>query len=195
VAAGRNLRVTLAYLQNVLEPDRGELDPPYFLRSAGPVLHLVTDGALEIDVLQFERALDEAARLERQGAPSAALSAYLRAAELWGGDLLADVAGGTWLEWERDRLRGRFVSSAVRAGNLLLARGDTTTARTLAERALRADDCSEDAHQLLVAVHLADGDLVDAHRALRRCQQMLQELGVPPQPRTRALAQRLAPRR
>jgi DNA-binding SARP family transcriptional activator len=158
------------------------------------VLHLVTGGALEIDVLQFERALDEAARLERQGAPSAALSAYLRAAELWGGDLLADVAGGTWLEWERDRLRSRFVSSAVRAGNLLVARGDTTTARTLAERALRADDCSEDAHQLLIAVHLADGDLVDAHRALRRCQQMLRELGVPPQPRTRALAQRLTPR-
>ncbi|SET99303.1 BTAD domain-containing putative transcriptional regulator [Geodermatophilus poikilotrophus] len=193
-AAGRNLRVTLTYLQNLLEPDRGELDPPYFLRSAGPVLHLVTDGALEIDVLQFERALDEAARLERQGAPSAALSAYLRAAELWGGDLLADVTGASWLEWERDRLRSRFVSSAVRAGNLLLARGDTTTARTLAERALRADNCSEDAHQLLVAVHLADGDLVDAHRALRRCQQMLRELGVPPQPRTRALAQRLSPR-
>ncbi len=193
-AAGRNLRVTLTYLQNLLEPDRGELDPPYFLRSAGPVLHLVTDGALEIDALQFERALDEAARLERQGAPSAALSAYLRAAELWGGDLLADVTGASWLEWERDRLRSRFVSSAVRAGNLLLARGDTTTARTLAERALRADDCSEDAHQLLVAVHLADGDLVDARRALRRCQQMLRELGVPPQPRTRALAQRLTPR-
>jgi LuxR family maltose regulon positive regulatory protein len=194
-AAGRNLRVTLAYLQNVLEPDRGELDPPYFLRSAGPVLHLVTDGALEIDVLQFERALDEAARLERQGAPSAALSAYLRAVELWGGDLLADVTGASWLEWERDRLRSRFVSSAVRAGNLLLARGDTTTARTLAERALRADDCSEDAYQLLVAGHLADGDLVDAHRTLRRCLQMLRELGVPPQPRTRALAQRLTPAR
>jgi LuxR family transcriptional regulator, maltose regulon positive regulatory protein len=194
-AAGRNLRVTLTYLQNLLEPDRGELDPPYFLRSAGSVLHLVTNGALEIDVMQFERALDEAARLERQGAPSAALSAYLRAAELWGGDLLADVTGASWLEWERDRLRSRFVSSAVRAGNLLLARGDTTTARTLAERALRADDCSEDAYQLLVAGHLADGDLVDAHRTLRRCLQMLRELGVPPQPRTRALAQRLAPPR
>ena len=191
-AAGRNLRVTLAYLQNVLEPDRGELDPPYFLRSAGQVLHLVTDGALEIDVLQFEDALDEAARLERQGAPSAALSAYRRAAELWSGDLLADVTGASWLEWERDRLRNRFVSSAVRAGNLLLARGDTDAARSLAERALRADDCSEDAHQLLIAVHLADGDLVDAHRALRRCQHMLAELGVPPQQRTRSLAYQLA---
>jgi ATP/maltotriose-dependent transcriptional regulator MalT len=194
-AAGRNLRVTLTYLQNVLEPDRGELDPPFFLRSAGPVLHLLTDGALEIDVLQFERALDEAARLERQGAPSAALSAYRRAVDLWRGDLLADVTGGTWLEWERDRLRSRFVSSAVRAGNLLLARGDIETARTLAERALQADDCSEDAYQLLVAVHLADGEFVDAHRALRRCQQMLGELGVPPQPRTRSLAQQLAARR
>ncbi|WP_369255280.1 BTAD domain-containing putative transcriptional regulator [Geodermatophilus amargosae] len=194
-AAGRNLRVTLTYLQDVLEPDRGELDPPYFVRSAGPVLQLVTDGALEIDVLQFEHALDEAARLERQGAPSAALAAHLRAAELWGGDLLADVAGGSWLEWERDRLRSRFVASAVRAGDLLLARGDTTAARSLAERALRADDCSEDAHQLLVAVHLADGDLVDAHRALRRCQRMLSELGVPPQQRTRSLAQQLAARR
>ncbi|WP_448611824.1 BTAD domain-containing putative transcriptional regulator [Geodermatophilus sp. URMC 60] len=194
-AAGKNLRVTLAYLQNVLEPQRGELDPPYFLRSAGAVLHLVVDEALQIDVLEFERALDEAARLERQGAPSAALSAYLQAAELWGGDLLADVSGGSWLEWERDRLRSRFVSSAVRAGNLLLARGDTPTARILAERALRADDCSEDAYQLLVAVHLAEGDLVDAHRALRRCQRMLHELGVPPQPRTRALAQQLAAHR
>jgi DNA-binding SARP family transcriptional activator len=194
-AAGRNLRVTLTYLQNVLEPDRGELDPPYFLRSAGPVLHLVTDVALEIDVLQFERALDEAARLERQGAPSAALTAYRRAADLWGGDLLADVSGGTWLEWERDRLRSRFVASVVRAGNLLLARGDTGAARALAERALRADDCSEDAYQLLVAVHLADDELVEAHRTLRRCQQMLHELGVPPQPRTRALAQQLAARR
>ncbi|HEX2074277.1 MAG TPA: BTAD domain-containing putative transcriptional regulator [Geodermatophilus sp.] len=194
-AAGRNLRVTLAYLQSVLEPDRGELDPPYFLRSAGPVLHLVTDQALEIDVLQFERHLDEAARLERQGAPSAALSAYERAADLWGGDLLADVAGGNWLEWERDRLRSRFVASVVRAGNLLLARGDTGRAQAFAERALRVDDCSEDAYQLLVAAHLADGNLVDAHRALRRCQQMLCELGVPAQERTRSLAQQLAARR
>jgi LuxR family maltose regulon positive regulatory protein len=159
------------------------------------VLHLVTDGALEIDVLQFERALDEAARLERQGAPSAALSAYRRATDLWRGDFLADVTGGTWLDWERDRLRSRFVSSAVRGGNLLLARGDTEAARTLAERALRADECSEDAYQLLIAVHLADGDLVDAHRALRRCQQMLGDLGVPPQQRTRSLAQQLAARR
>jgi LuxR family transcriptional regulator, maltose regulon positive regulatory protein len=194
-AAGRNLRVTLAYLQNVLEPDREELDPPYYVRTPGSVLHLVIDGALEVDAMQFERSLDEAARLERQGAPSAALIAYERAVDLWAGDYLVDVTGGDWLEWERDRLRGRFVAAAVRAGDLFLARNDAPKARTLAERALRADAWSENAYQLLVAAQLATGDLVNAHRTLQRCHQMLRELGVGQQPRTLALGRRLAAHR
>jgi LuxR family maltose regulon positive regulatory protein len=191
VAAARNLRVTLAYLQDLLEPDRDESDAPYFVRSTGPVLHLVVDEALQVDVVEFERHLDEAARLERQGAPSAALAAYQQALALWDTDFLPDVSGGDWLQWERDRLRGRFVGAAVRAGELLLARGDDDAARTLGERALGVDSWSEEAHQLLVAALLECGDLADARRQLRRCLQALAELGVPPQPRTVALARRL----
>jgi LuxR family maltose regulon positive regulatory protein len=189
--AGRNLRVTLAYLQHVLEPDRGELDPPYFLRSTGSALHLVVDGALEVDAQEFDRLVDEAAVLERQGAPSAALAAYQRAAELWGGDYLVDVPYGDSLQLERDRLRTRFVTSAVRAGHLLLARGDAAAARALAERALRADEWSESAYQLVIAVDLAAGDLVNAQRSLRRCHRMLRELGVPAHQRTVTLGSQL----
>ncbi|MGK5169315.1 BTAD domain-containing putative transcriptional regulator [Geodermatophilus sp. CPCC 205761] len=191
-AAGRNLRVTLAYLHSLLEPDRGELDPPYFVRSAGPVLHLVVDGALEVDVRTFDRCLDEAARLERQGVPSAALPAYLRAVDLWCTDHLPDVPGGEWLEWERERVRGRYVAAAVRAGELLLARGDRRAARGLGERALRVDRWSERAYQLVVAALLEAGDLVAARQWSRRCLRALAELGVPPQPRTVALEKRLA---
>ncbi|HYX94155.1 MAG TPA: BTAD domain-containing putative transcriptional regulator, partial [Geodermatophilus sp.] len=115
VAAARNLRVTLAYLHALLEPDRREPDAPYFVRSTGPILHLVVDEALQVDVVEFERHLDEAARLERQGVPSAALAAYQQALALWDTDFLPDVSGGDWLQWERDRLRGRFVGAAVRA--------------------------------------------------------------------------------
>jgi LuxR family maltose regulon positive regulatory protein len=194
-AAGRNLRVTLAYLHAVLEPDRGELDPPYFVRSTGPVLHLVVDGALEVDALAFEQYLDEAARLERQGAPSAALAAYQRAVGLWGSDYLPDVAGGEWLEWERERLRGRFVAAATRAGELLLARGETGQARALGERALRVDRWSENAYQLVVAALLDSDDRVAARRRLQQCLRALEELGVPPHPRTVALARRLGERR
>jgi ATP/maltotriose-dependent transcriptional regulator MalT len=191
VAAGRNLRVTLAYLHAVLEPGRGELDPPYFIRSSGPVLHLVVDAALEVDALQFDRHLDEAARLEAQGAPSAALTAYERALALWDTGYLPDVSGGDWLQWERDRLRGRFVAAAVRAGELHLARGDAGAARALGDRAVRADEWSEEAHQLLVAALTESGDLVEARRQLRHLHRVLEELGVPAQPRTVALGRRL----
>jgi LuxR family maltose regulon positive regulatory protein len=193
-AAGRNLRVTLSYLHSLLEPERDPLDPPYFVRSTGAVLQLVVDDALDVDVLRFERSLDEAARLERQGVPSAALTAYQQALDLWDTDYLPDVTGGDWLQWERERLRGRFVAAAVRAGELLRARGDAAGSRLLAERALRVDSWSESAYQLLVAALLETGDLVEARRQLRRCSQMLAELGVPAQPRTIALARRLETR-
>jgi DNA-binding SARP family transcriptional activator len=191
-AAGRNLRVTLAYLNALLEPERGEFAPPYFIRSAGPILHLVVDEALEVDARTFDRDLDEAARLDRQGAPSAALPAYLRAVDLWDTDLLPDVPGGDWLQWERERLRGRFVGAAVRAGELLLARGDFRRAQALGERALRVDRWSERAYQLVVAALLETEDLVAARHWSRRCLRALAELGVPPQPRTVALERRLA---
>ncbi|HZH23119.1 MAG TPA: BTAD domain-containing putative transcriptional regulator [Geodermatophilus sp.] len=195
VAAARNLRVTLAYLHCLLEPDRCESDPPYFVRSTGPVLHLVVDESLQVDAVLFERHLDEAARLERQGAPSAALDTYRQALALWDTDYLPDVSGGDWLEWERDRLRGRFVAAAIRAGELSLARGDTAAARALGQRALRIDDWSEEAHQLLVAALLESGDPAGARRQLRRCLAVLEDLGAPPQPRTVELARRLELRR
>lgn len=191
VAAGRNLRVTLAYLHSVLEPDREEQDPPYFIRSAGPVLHLVRDPALQVDAVQFDRHLDEAARLEGEGAPSAALTAYERGLALWDTDYLPDVGGGDWLQWERDRLRSRMVTASVRAGELRLARGDAAAALSLGERALQVDRWSEEAHQLLVAALTESGDLVNARLQLRRCHRMLADLGVPAQSRTIDLGRRL----
>jgi LuxR family maltose regulon positive regulatory protein len=191
-AASRNLRVTLAYLQNVFEPDRGELDAPYFVRSVGSSLQLVADDALEVDAVTFESSMDSAGQLERSGAPSAALAAYERSTDVWRGDYFADLPAADWLTWEQDRLRGRFVTAAVRAGNLVLARGDSAKARGLAERALAADEWSESAYQLLISAHLADGDRLSARRALLRCQEMLREFGVSAHQRTVALARQLA---
>jgi DNA-binding SARP family transcriptional activator len=190
-AAGKNLRVTLAYLNNLLEPERGDLEAPYFVRSAHGCLQFVADEAIEIDSRRFEEHLDEAARLERQGVPSAALAAYLDACALWRGEFFADVTADDWLQWERDRLRGRFVTAAVRAGNLLLARGEPDPAGQLADRALVADPWAEPAYQLLISVALAVGDLARADRELRRCQRALRELGAPAQQRTVALARQL----
>ena len=191
-AAARNLRVTLAYLQNALDPGRSDLDAPYFVRSSGSLLHLVDNEALVVDVRRFEQGLDDATQLERQGVPSEALRAYARGLDQWHGEFLTDVTGDApWLIWERDRLTSRFVASAVRAGNLSLAGGDLDRARDLAERAVRADPWSEVAYELLVSVHLATGNRADARRTLSRCRDMLKELGVAPQARTVALSRQL----
>lgn len=191
-AAKGNLRVTLAYLNDALEPDRGEGDATYFVRSSGPVLHLVVGDGLQVDVIDFERELDEARRLEGKGVPSEALHAYLRGLDLWRGDYFAETSHGEgWLEEERDRLRRRFVDAAVRAGQLLTAVGDLGAAERLAERALRADPWEERAHQVLVQASVAAGDLVDAGARLDRCLRMLRELGVPPAAHTLTLAQQI----
>jgi LuxR family maltose regulon positive regulatory protein len=189
--AARNLRVTLNYLQNVLEPDRDERDAPFFLRTRGTTLELVDDAALEVDAWAFEKDLQEADRAEHQGAPSVALEANLRAVERYRGDLLPDLTRDEWASHERDRLRRRYLTAALRAGNLLLARSDTDRPEDLATRTLAAEPWSEQAYQLLIATLLARGDRAAARRALDQCFEMLDELGAQASAETLDLVQQI----
>jgi LuxR family transcriptional regulator, maltose regulon positive regulatory protein len=189
--AARNLRVTLNYLQRVLEPDRDERDAPFFLRAKGTMLELTEDPVLEVDMWAFERDLDEAERAIRQGAPSLALTAQLRAVKRYRGHLLSDLPPDEWSAQERDRLRRRYVATTLTAGNLLLARGDHDQPEDLATRALAAEPWSEKAYQLLTATLLARGDRAGARRALDQCFEMLDDLGVEASPQTLQLVQQL----
>jgi LuxR family maltose regulon positive regulatory protein len=160
----------------VLEPDRDEREAPFFLRTKGTMLELATEDALEVDARAFERDLTEAGQAERKGAPSMALEAYLRAVERYNGDLLSDLPHDEWAARERERLRRRYIAAALRAGNLLLARGDADRPEDLATRVLAAEPWSEGAYQLLVGTLLARGDRAAARRALDQCFEMLAEL-------------------
>ena len=176
----RNLRVTLSYLLAVLEPERPDGAPSYFVRAEGPSLRLVTDEWLRVDARQFDVLLDRAAEAERQGEPSAALDAYRRALRLYQGPYLSDAGYEEWALPHRDRLAARFVRTAVRAGELTLAAGDHEEALRLAGRAVEAEPWSEGAHRLTVAAHLARGDRAAARRAMQTCLRQLDDLGVPP---------------
>ena len=176
--AGGNLRTTLGYLQRVLEPERAAGDAPFHVRADGDAL-LVADESITVDAWEFERRLDEAADAEAAGAPSVALAAYESAVALWGGDYLVDVYDD-WAGPERDRLRSRFLTGSVRAGELQLAAGDVDRALLLATRAIEAESWSEAAHRLAIAAHLARGDRGSARRALDRCHRALDDLGVGP---------------
>ena len=176
----RNLRVTLSYLLAVLEPDRREGAPSYFVRSEGQTLRLTTQGWLEVDAWVIEDLFDRALDAEHQGEPSAALDLYRRALGLYRGPYLADAGYEEWALPHRDRLTARFVAAAVRAGELTLAAGDPGQALRLASRALESEPWSEGAHRLSVAAHLARGDRAAARRAMDTCLRQLDDLGVPP---------------
>ena len=176
----RNLRVTLSYLLAVLEPERREGAPSFFVRTEGQTLRLVTQGWLEVDAWMIEEMFDRAIEAERQGEPSAALDLYRRALRLHRGPYLADAGYEEWALPHRDRLTARFVAAAVRAGELTLAAGDAGEALQLASRALETEPWSEGAHRLSVAAHLARGDRAAARRAMNTCLRQLDDLGVPP---------------
>jgi DNA-binding SARP family transcriptional activator len=189
--ARNNLKVTLTYVQRLLEPDRDNNDPPYYLRAAGPRLRLWVEG-LHVDSWQFEHLLDTAVVQEKRGLPSSALDCYQQALALYRGDFLVESPAIDWLDAEQRRLRARFVAAGVRGGELLLADGAHDQAHRLAVRAIHADPWSEAAHRLTIAAYLAAKDPGSARQALHRCYAMLRELGVRPQPETLMLARRFA---
>ncbi len=190
-AAGRNLRVTLTYLQRVLEPGRPGSAPPYFLRADGPALDLSVGPWLTIDVHDFDRCLDDAEEADGHACTSRALPAYQHALALYRGDFCSSQPDADWAELERDRLRLRYLAAAVRVGELLLADGDEHTPLRLGHEALHAEPWSEAAYRLLVCTHLARGEHAQARRTLARCHAMLADLQVDPEPQTQMLSRRL----
>jgi DNA-binding SARP family transcriptional activator len=184
-AAARNLRVTLSYLLAVLEPNREEGAPSWFVRSEGASLRLAGEEWLRVDAWEMERLLDAAEAADRAGEPSAALAQFRQAVALYRGPYLTEAGYENWAIAHRDRLSARFVAGAVRAGELTLAGGNPDEALRLAARALEVEPYSEPAHRLAIAAHTSRRDLAAARRATDTCLQQLAELGVPPTEDTR----------
>jgi ATP/maltotriose-dependent transcriptional regulator MalT/DNA-binding SARP family transcriptional activator len=189
-AAAANLRVTLGHLLRVLEPARSKGAPSFFVRNHGELLALTDEVDLQIDVRDFSALVDEATRLDSAGTPSLALDAYRDAAALYRDELLEGVAPAEWIDFERLRLRSLFGRSAVRAGELLVAAGEPDAAVALAERAIAADRWTEPAYRLLALAELALGNRTAALRVLGHMDELLEELGVEPEPATTALRMR-----
>jgi DNA-binding SARP family transcriptional activator len=156
-------------------------------------LRLVIDDWLELDSREFDRLRVQAKKLDAGGHPARALELYQRAFPLYRDEYMADVPYADWAAVDRHRYERAFLTTAVRAGELLLARGSADTAAALARRAIRIDTAYEPAYRLLAAAHLALGDRSGAHRALAACYARLRHLGLMPESATEMLARRLGP--
>jgi LuxR family transcriptional regulator, maltose regulon positive regulatory protein len=190
-AAERNLRVTLCYLQQVLEPERRNGEAPFFVRQEGSTLALAPAPFVRTDADEFDALVREALDADDHGVRTVAVERFEAAIALWRGPCLVDVAFEDWAQDPSRQLTSRFVRSAIRAGQLHLGAGRVDDAIRCADRALAVDSWSESAHRLRIAAALERGDRGRAARELAACDEMLAELGVIADERTEALRQEL----
>ena len=192
-SAGRaNLRTNLSYLNKALEPKRAEGETPFFVVERGEQLALARGPHLVIDAVRFDDAIKRAARAEAQGALTAAIDARLEAVELYRGEYATDTGTPEWVLPSREQTKVRFVAACVRAGALLVARGQSERAVELATRAVAVEPWSEPARTLLAEAYLALGDTSAARRAVAQCDAMLDDMGTAESPPLAMLRRRLS---
>ena len=150
-AADRNLRVTLTYLNQVLEPGRQNGEAVFFVRQRGSTLALAGGPHLEVDLHEFTSLVDGAEDADHRGLPTVALELFERALDLWRGPCLSDVAYEEWAQAARRELTARFIAATLRVAELHLAGGRTRRAAERARRVLAVDEWSEPAHRILIA--------------------------------------------
>ncbi|MCW2607992.1 MAG: putative DNA-binding transcriptional activator of the family, partial [Frankiales bacterium] len=94
----------------------------------------------------------------------------------------------TWVLEDRPRVLQQQVHVLERTGEALLAAGRPAQALEHAYAVLRLDPLRESAHRLVLRVHLAEGNLVQAVRSYEEFAALLDaELGVLPSPLMRSL--------
>ena len=175
--ARQNLRQALTRLRRVLGAEA--------LISAGESVSL-RPSAVASDVARFEALLSEGSR-----------DALTDAIGLYRGSLLAEteIPEEAWTEWlsvQRQRLRGLALDAMVKLGDQELEAGHHESALGAANRAIAISNLREDAHRLVMRALAAGGRRADALKHYEDVTALLKrELGVEPDPATRALAAEL----
>lgn len=188
--AGANLRVTLSYVQDVLEPGRQRGDMTWYLQS-DPEFLQIDCTRLVVDTDQFDRFSKEARTLDHGGRGTAAIEQYRNAVALVRGDYAADWPDAEWTQLERLRLQAIIVASTTRLGELILVRGEPEEAGSWATRVLRAEPSDERAHRLLARSLHAQGNTRGAVKTLDLLGDQLRADGLSVDRETQRLAESL----
>jgi DNA-binding SARP family transcriptional activator len=175
--AGRNLRVTLSHLLDVLEPDRRRAAGSSFVVEADGSLVLRRTRDIRVDLWEFERHANAVLKLPDHERP-ALLAHARRMIDLEHGPLLGGAQIGEWVEPYRRRRDELRISASLRAGRHALAASDNRLAEALAYSALDVDPWSEKAHSLVVESRIHCGDKDGARRAFKQALSAFDDLGV-----------------
>ena len=142
--------------------------------------------AVAVDVERFEGLIGQ----DDRQALEAAVGLYK--GELLEGLALKEEAFEAWLRTERERYRGLMVDGLIRLVGHCETAKDTGAGVKFATRLLALDPLNETVHCMIMRAYAAQGRYDAALKQYEVCRDVLRrELGVEPQPETRALGDRL----
>jgi DNA-binding SARP family transcriptional activator len=187
-AAGRNLRVTLTYLANVLDPDRTPRTTGELIDTRAGLLTFSRIPRLRVDVREAAIVTDAIC----DGVTTGDDVTLVRSARMLlrhpRGDLLGGAAASPWVDHHDCERRDAILRAARGGAPRLIACGHPELAEDLARRGLVEDPWAERLHQVMVRCCLARDDLDGARRALRSGLAALRDLEVRPERATLELA-------
>jgi DNA-binding SARP family transcriptional activator len=189
---GKNLRVTLAHLRRLLEPDRPTGEASFHLRTDGTTIQLFASRKLVVDLWELRRLSTEACRARREGDLDRAIELFDAATSPWRGAPLTDLDRLAGLDAEAEAARLLQLSSLLALGEMQLTRGAAAEALTSAERALAIDPFLEQAHRLAIGANVQRHDPARVRAVVDRATQALDDLGVTPEPATAMLMRHAA---
>ncbi len=138
---------------------------------------------LQVDAVQFKRAVFDARWAEKLGDAPATRRHLEEAARLYGGDLLEDDYVGDWIRPERERLRSDYSATLRSLAALSQGEGDSARTAQAYRRLLTVEPCAEDAYRALIKAALQAGHRGEAVRLYQEYQDRLRrELDLAPSP-------------
>jgi LuxR family maltose regulon positive regulatory protein len=192
--AARNLRVTLTYLRQLLEPDRSGGDASFHLRTDGELIRLVVSESLDVDLWTFNQLAARIDQARAGGDTDRACDLLGEAVALWRGDPLSDLRNldDPDVAIAVGQVRARHVHDLLALGELRLVAGVAAEAAQLATRALSVEPYDPRGHRLALAAALGSHDPTHIAAARHRVQAALRQLAAPPDPATAILLRQAA---
>lgn len=187
----KNFKVNLHRLRKTLEPALDKTFGSSYVHLKANLVSL--DAPLcRLDVEEFLALCKEGEKKEEAGDDKEAISLYQQAAELYGGDFLAEELYHPWVEVRREELRGRFLDLLYRLARLYEARGSLLKAIDCFKRVVQTDPLAEAAYRRLMQLYAHRGMRNAALLIYEECRRSLQEaLNTEPEEATTAMYRKI----
>lgn len=183
--ARTNLRQLLHSLKRALPAECHSLVIDHF------AVHWRQDASCTVDVVEFQKALAEAAAARTENDRAREAQCLKTATQLYEDDLLPALYDD-WLLPFREELRKKMCDALYRLAAILQEQKQYAAAIPYTNRLLMLDSLSEPYYQLLIRLHAANGDRASALRTYHQCMRVLRrELGVEPDVATKELFERI----